>query len=247
MSVIRVDFATSKRYTSAFGSTAWDKIGTWMSLKLVGSNAVVVAHQFNPSVVSQLWLVRNGILQEDDFLPGCVFTDVAVQIVSREFSLTVAPQQCQFTPNVSADQAHALVSDRLGTLVRRLPHTPYNAVGLNFIWHLIPDNADVSAVSRDLFFRAGRPPFSDFDVEDARFGAYMSKQAMDGRLRLDVRPVRFSEQEREEQEGIQFAFNFHRDVSDEVNAADCVGRTLERWNEALEIAERIVHTVQEES
>ena len=150
-----------------------------MSLKLVGSNAVVVAHQFNPSVVSQLWLVRNGILEEEDFLPGCVFTDVAVQVVSREFRLMVTPQQCQFTPNMSADQAQALVSDKLGTLVRRLPHTPYSGTGLNFTWHLIPDNAEVSAVSRDLFFRAGRPPFSEFDVEDARFGAYMSKQALD--------------------------------------------------------------------
>ncbi len=40
------------------------------------SNAVIVAHQFNPSVVNQLWLVDNDIVSRDGFQEGCVFSDM---------------------------------------------------------------------------------------------------------------------------------------------------------------------------
>ena len=58
-----------------------------MHRELIGSSVVVVAQNFNPSVTSQLWLVRNGVVPEGDFLPGCIFTDLLVQVRTRRFKI----------------------------------------------------------------------------------------------------------------------------------------------------------------
>src|SRR5262249_55230541 len=69
-----------------------------MRRELVGSSVVIVARNFNPSVTSQLWLARNGVVEEGDFLPGCIFTDLLVQVRTRRFSLLFTPEQLQFVP-----------------------------------------------------------------------------------------------------------------------------------------------------
>ena len=59
---------------------------------------VVLANCFNPSVVSHLWLVRNGLLGADE-LPqdsGSIFTDALVQVVTARYTLIVTPDQLQF-------------------------------------------------------------------------------------------------------------------------------------------------------
>jgi hypothetical protein len=212
-----------------------------MNLELVGHNAVVVAHQFNPSVISQVWLVRNGIIVEEDIGSGCVFTDVVVQMHSEKFNLLVTPQQCQFAPPVDDDRPEELVVEKVGTLVQNLPHTPYNAMGLNFIWHATPP--DVCVASRNIFFNASSPLFGEFDTEDARFGAYMSKDALGCRLRLNIKPVVVTPPGGEPLDTLQFSFNFHRDVGNEDDPVASIMETLEKWNEASEMSEHIVHKV----
>jgi len=213
-----------------------------MSFELVTSNTVIVAQQFNPSVITQLWLVRNGLLDEDDFRPSCVFTDMVVKVNSREFDLMVVPQQCQFSPRVDRHREQELVADKVGTIARSLPHTPYRAVGLNFTWHLIPEGSDVPTISRGLFFIEDGPLHREFADQNAHFGAYMSKGALGGRLKLDVKPITVNrEGENEEVERIQFAFNFHRDVADEEDPVDCIEYMLHQWNEARDESSRIVH------
>ncbi|MBN2295611.1 MAG: hypothetical protein JXM70_24485 [Pirellulales bacterium] len=211
-----------------------------MSLELVLSNVVIAARQFNPSVIGQLWLVRNGLLGEDDFLQGCYFTDMAVQIKSREFDLMVVPPQCQFSPRVAQDQEQNLLVEKVGTIAKLLSHTPYQAIGLNFTWHLIPEDTDVHTISREWFYKEDGPLHREFDIENARYGAYMSKDAWGGRLKLDVKPVSI-DREGEKYEIIQFAFNFHRDVVDEENPVACIEQTLRQWNNVRDESSRIAH------
>lgn len=213
-----------------------------MSFELVAPNAVIVAHQFNPSVIGQLWLVRNGLLEEDDFRPGCVFTDMVVQVNSREFDLMVVPQQCQFSPRVDQQREQELAIDKVGSIVHSLPHTPFRAIGLNFTWHLSPEDNDASSISRALFFRESGPLHREFDVPDARFGGYMSKDAFGGRLKLDVKPITVKKED-EELEKIQFVFNLHRDVADEEDPVGCIEHVLHQWNEVRDESSRIVHAI----
>lgn len=213
-----------------------------MSFELVTPNAVIVAQQFNPSIIGQLWLVRNGLLEEDDFRPGCVFSDMAVQVNSQEFDLMVVPQQCQFTPRVDQQREQELAVGKVGSIVRSLPHTPFRAIGLNFTWHLSPEDQDVPSISRALFFLEGGPLHREFDVPDARFGTYMSKDAFGGRLKLDVKPIPVKREE-EKLEKIQFAFNLHRDVADEKDPVGCIEHVLHQWNEVRDESSRIVHEI----
>jgi len=212
-----------------------------VSLELVGANTVVAAHQFNPSIVTQLWLVKIGLLTEDEFKPGCVFTDMVAHVNAKDFQLIVVDAQCQFTPHKDHVEDQELVSSKVGSIVHALPETPYRAIGLNFLWHLIPEDGDVPTVSRDLFFFPGGPLYREFDDESARFGAYMSKDVLGVRLKLDVKPITL-EKDQQQEERIQFAFNFHLDVASKKDPVAHIEEMLSRWNAAREAASHIVHT-----
>lgn len=213
-----------------------------MPLEQVGSSVVVVAHQFNPSVVSEVWLDRHGLLREEDKQEGCIFTDAIVNVRSRNYNLLVTPDQLQFSPKGAPEAHQPLIIANVGAIIELLPHIPYSGVGLNFIWHFDPRPESVAVASRRLFFRAEVPIFRHFQSEDSQFGSYLSKDLFGGRLKLDIKPViRTAIQPSEARltPGINFAFNFHRDLKPEENQAELIRGMLARWNEASEVAELI--------
>jgi hypothetical protein len=216
-----------------------------MRRELVGSSVVIVAQNFNPSVANQLWLVRNGVVGEGDFLPGCIFTDLLVQVRARRFGLLFTPEQIQFVPAAGDEEAVQMMREAIVRTVRTLPHTPYRALGLNFTWHLTPEGRDVEALSRQLFFTPGRPLFRDFDVPDASFGAYLSRDLLGFRLKLDVKPVSGPAPERPAEQRLQFLYNFHADLPEGGEAAAQIEQHLRHWPEAAEAARRSVHSVGE--
>ena len=111
-----------------------------------GSVAVIAAHQFNPSIVNTLWLVRHGVLAEEDFQEGSLYSDMIAQVRSRHFHMLVLQEQLQFVPAGLAEEHQRLIIDKLGTIVRTLPHTPYRALGLNFSWHLVPADGNIGRI-----------------------------------------------------------------------------------------------------
>ena len=210
-----------------------------MSHLLMNSAIVIVARQFNPSIVRSDWLIRNGILGEEDFMPGCVFTDMLVQVRSRMFDLLVAPEQCQLTPLVEPDEQQQLISEKVGTIIRTLPHTPYTALGLNFDWRLSPEKTTVGTLSRHLFFVPESPLHKELDSEDARFGGYVSKDVLGFRMKLNVKPIQ--DLEDEERQWLQFGFNFHLDLpSGQEDRIATIESALTRWHAARAESERIL-------
>lgn len=207
-----------------------------MRRELVGSSVVVVAQSFNPSVTNQLWLVRNDVVPEGDFLPGCIFTDLLVQVRTKQFSLLFTPEQFQFVPAPSEENPHALIQETIGRIVEMLPHTPYRALGLNFTWHLTPEGGDVTALSRRLFYIAGRPLFRDFDAPDASFGAYLSRDLLGFRLKLDIKPMTVPPSTSGPAQRLQLLYNFHADLSEVGEPVARLQQHLRRWEEAAEVA-----------
>jgi hypothetical protein len=124
--------------------------------------------------------------------------------------------------------------------VSRLPHTPYSAIGLNFTWHLDPEETGIGEFSRSIFYR-DTSLFREFDTEDARYGGYLSKNVLGCRLKLDIKPIIMSIPTRKDY--LQFAFNFHLDLSGD-NPVEEILSLLTRWNEAKGLSSRIVGTVQ---
>lgn len=206
-----------------------------------GAAAVVVAQQFNPSVVTQLWLRDNNILATNDFLDGSIFTDFVVQVRSRSFHMLVLQDQLQFVPAVPATEQQQLVVNKLGAIINLLPHTPYRALGLNFSWHLTPAGGDIGVATRVLFCRDEYPLYQHFGEANAHFGAYLSKNVAGFRLRLDIKPVVVAVEGGQENR-IQFGFNFHRDIAD--GGAIQIIEGLHRWDEVRQETERIIDSVE---
>jgi hypothetical protein len=213
-----------------------------METQLVHSNAVVVAHQFNPSIFSQLWLVRNGIAVEADFDDGeSMFTPALVQVRCPGYVLLVLPEQLQFAPLVGQEERGEFVGDKIGRIVQRLPETPYSAVGLNFHWTVATDADEFAQFSRTLFFRRN-PLFDHFQEDNARYGGYLSKNIFGARLKLEVKPTRTGNRD-EAVERMLFAFNFHRDVGRDNAVAD-IQEMLRQWNDASEYSATIIRALE---
>jgi len=211
-----------------------------MIISIVNANAIIVAEQFNPSIITQLWLVKNEILSEGDFREGCISSPMISQINSRQFSLLTLPDRLQFTPNDVRGENGNLVTTKLGHIVTRLPHTPYSGIGLNFIWHLDPEDIGIKELTKAIFFH-DNPLFREFDTEDARYGGYLSRNIFGCRLKLDVKPITIISPAKKE--FLQFVFNFHLDLIDD-NWVQEIKSLLAQWDEAKNMSSRIVRTVQ---
>lgn len=146
-----------------------------MPLQLVNANVVLVAHHFNPTITDQLWLTEHAIVMRDEASGPYVFTDMLVQVQTRNFHLLIVPDRCQMTPSPENENTQQLILARLGQLIKLLPHTPYRAVGLNFNWHFSGDNNNIEPLARARFFVPGSPLHELFNVDGSRFGGYMSK------------------------------------------------------------------------
>jgi hypothetical protein len=209
-------------------------------VELVTANVVVVANQFNPSIVTQLWLVENELVSRDDFLHGGFFTEVVANVPTRQFGLFVTPPQLQFAPAPDSEDQQRIITDKLGRFLQLLPHTPYSAIGLNFVWHLKPEDGDTARVTRELFFREGFPLFRAFDSPDARYGGYLSKDALGCRLKLDVKPIAITSPEGVDNR-VQFSFNFHYGIIHNAESpVSQIQRVLDQWNQARQITFDIV-------
>ena len=208
-----------------------------MSIELVEASVVVVARQFNPSVFSQLWLVRQGLVGEDAFRDGCIFSEALTQVHTEAFNLLVVPPRAQFIANVAEDAQQRLIVDKMGHLVRALPETPYRAVGINMKWKVQAADGVIADMSRRIAFVPNSPVHSSFDTQDARFGAILSKDSFGCRLNLTVQPA---VADNEEGEVLVFAYNYHRDIRPEDDAIPVILDTLEQWDNAREEASRIV-------
>ncbi len=211
-----------------------------MSKTLVGSNIIIVAQHFNPSVLSQLWLVRHGLVAEDGFEPNCLFSDGLVQVLTKRFQLTVLPNQLQFILIGEQPDDQRLVEDKIGGIVKTLPHTPFRGVGLNFFWHQAPEVESLGDLTRRLFYRDDIRLFDRFRSEDSHFGAYASKDIFGCRLGVDVKPIKVMELK---ETRLQFAFNYHRELSTNDDPGGTILEMIGRWDEAKEECGRILSSI----
>ena len=215
-----------------------------MSVELVSSAVVVIAKRFNPSIVRDSWMIEHGIIKSaEEIQPGYLFSEMMVQFSAPWFHLLIAPEQCQFTPAVDRDEEQSLIVDKVGRIVRTLPHTPYTAIGLNFRYHISPERAEVEALSKRLFFVDDSPLHREFDCDDARFGGYLSRNALGFRLKLDVKPIMLLMDEQEAYR-LQLGFNFHLDLGGAPEErVTAIEESLQRWDEVRDEGLRITGAV----
>lgn len=209
-----------------------------MRPELATSNLVVTANAFNPSLFRETWLRELDFLQSS-LATGFVFSDSIAHVPTTAFKLIVIPPQLQLEP---ADRVTApdLARDLVEKVLRRIPHTPFTGVGLNFVWDLDLEGEALEAATRRLFCPTTNPIANEFAGANANFGSYMSVDVPNARLKLDVKPVMASNGV-EVKRFIRCAFNFHRDLAAEPLAVlEAVARG---WRDFDTLAARLSHQI----
>lgn len=200
-----------------------------MPFRLFSQNAVVVARQFNPSVITDRWLERHGIVLDGEFSDGCFYTPPAVKVSTIGFELLALPDRLQLTPKPeSRDSA----IERISKLVRLLEHTPYVAVGINLHW-LVEMPIESAVTYMRTTFCVPNTPFSrSLEDDSVVFGSLVQLPAIGGRLRLDIRPTSMIDDVTFPESGLLVRANYHFAVSQDDSPSLAVAGFLSRWNEA---------------
>jgi hypothetical protein len=208
-------------------------------------NVLIAANAFNPSVIRESFLMKQGVLHSEGNLePGFVFSDQIVNVPTKKFTLIVVPQQLQLVLVERAD-AHELVKSIVPSIIKALPHTPYTAIGLNFVWLIVPEEP-LDVATRRLFSASGSVFGDAFDTPDSCFGFFASKDIGAVRLRADVKPVRVEVEanaDKSKHEMIQCAFNFHVDLTTET-AVEKITALCDRWQEFDSLSEELFKRIE---
>jgi hypothetical protein len=207
------------------------------NMKLLAEMTVLVASQVNLGIFNQVWLLKNGVIEESD-LPKCVTMPVFVQAATPLIELTVLNDRLQILSVKKEDEAAALkVFEIAKKIVNLLPHTPFTGVGLNFAWfYEAKDSQDQSSIGRSLFIPKDGFISSHFPSENDCFGCYASHDFNGMRMKVTINPVTM-EDEGAKSKGFQISFNFHADVL----AVEGVHSALENWGEARRFASAFAH------
>lgn len=205
------------------------------------SGIVLTAQSFNPSIFTETWLDRNDIIRADSLEGLRIFSPEITQFQTKEAQVLVTPPKMQITFRIHEIIGEFEIPRKIAIrTVELLPHTPYQALGLNFDFFVsFPDEKDFNAYNRTLLGTGDYQLLQEFSAADAKFGRYFSKDHGDARLRLDIKPVKGGPHNKDL---LQFSFNFHHDVT-QINLPERAKRLIElidTWASLQDYSARLV-------
>lgn len=201
---------------------------------------VVTAQTFNPSIFTESWLARNCSVPVENLIGVRLFSPELAQFQTANVQVLVVPPKMQITFKFMGTEDTDTPRRIASRTIEALPHTPYQALGLNFDFFVAqPKGQDFGAYDRALLGNGANKLIQEFTPSDARFGRYFSKNHGEARLRLDVKPVRAGPENRE---FLQFGFNFHHDVAQYApeDRAGKLAQLIAGWGQLRQDAERMV-------
>ncbi len=202
---------------------------------------VLTAQTFNPSIFTETWLTQNDIVPGDAFVGVRIFSPEVVQFQTADLQVLVIPPKMQITFGIHGGTGGLELPQKIARrTLELLPHTPYQALGLNFDFLVAqPDGQDFNRYNRSVLGNGDNRLLTEFSALDAKFGRYFSKNHGESRLKLDIKPVQAGP---ESKNLLQFSFNFHHDVSqlDPEDRVCKLTRLIEDWASLQQYAERLV-------
>jgi len=202
---------------------------------------VLTAQSFNPSIFTETWLDKNGILAASSLEGMRVFSPDVAQFQTKECQILVTPPKMQITFQIHNVEGEFEVQRNIAIrTVELLPHTPYQALGLNFDFFVsFPDEKNFNAYNRALLGTGDYQLLQEFFSADVKFGRYFSKDYGAARLKLNIKPVKGGPQNKDL---LQFSFNFHHDVAqfDLAERPEKLIEFIRGWPTLREYSERLV-------
>lgn len=172
-----------------------------MNIPPNNANVVVLAANYNPSIVSREWLHQKGIFTEK--VNNFVFTPVFSLVESETDSLMVDESRLQYTVKKVTPESLSRLAEAPARFVQTLPETPYKGVGINYVYMIHSEKCDLGRLLNPNKATLSKLIAPDFELgfrAAFRFDAFLVNLAMTpssigGRSQM------------------QISFNFHSDVA----------------------------------
>jgi len=122
-----------------------------MKLILTDANIVVLASNYNPSIVSKDWILEKGIITENP--TNFAHTPGFSHFESENYILTVSENRLLARVRKINDLNVADLPDIVHKYVGSLPETPYTAIGFNYKWIIHPEKQEknIAGLFKDVF------------------------------------------------------------------------------------------------
>lgn len=183
------------------------------------ANIVILASNYNPSIVSKEWLYQKGIFTKT--VRNFVHTPVFALVESENFSLVVDEERLQITVRkVTQDSLNALASIA-EKFVDILPETPYKSIGLNYRYTFPREGYDLHAVLSPNDTKLTELLSSTYEL-----GATIMFEFEKFIVTFTVLPSLVKEQQ------IRMSFNFHSNTAN-------VGEVKERLSSQMRTLEKM--------
>lgn len=108
------------------------------------ANVVILASNYNPSIVSKEWLYQRGIFTET--VTNFLHTPVFALVESSDFVLMVDEGRLQFTIKKVTQDNLRVSSGVAEKFVEILPETPYKSIGLNYHYVIPRERSDLYTI-----------------------------------------------------------------------------------------------------
>lgn len=178
------------------------------SLMLINKNLILTAENFNVSIFRESWFLENEIFNKEDIDSSkTFFTPSMIQVEGGGIRIVINP--LQMILSLTKEEEGFEKFNLLYLITKNLPHIPYQASGMNFDFLIEDLGGKKSNVS---ILNDHSPIHNEFinNSENPRFGIYASKDYLNSRLKLDIKPVMASINNQEEsKEYLHLKFNFN--------------------------------------
>jgi len=159
-----------------------------------GVNIVLLANKHNPSIISKDWVINNHILNGE--IVNFAHLPVASIVEDMDYNLFIDQDSLRLTVKNINEENIENSSQIIINYVNKLPETPYNAIGFNFLYSLNEDERKL----RDIFI-ADEDKVTKIFAENYSFGGIIKFKFEDFVVTAKIAPENGKE--------VKVDFNFH--------------------------------------
>ena len=190
------------------------------------ANIVILARNYNPSIISKEWLYEKGIVTET--VRNFVHTPVMSVIETDLISLVIEQERLQIAlKSISYENIDAL--PRIAAeFVSSLPETPYVGLGFNYHYRVLKADSQLETL-----FSPNDSKLKELFSEDYETGQQVFFQFKGFTVRMSAAPTRGEDAK------LSLGFNFHSDTP----GARKVKEKLKLYANTKEKAEEILRGV----
>ena len=204
--------------------------------KALVTKTVVFVGMFQVSDFDKFFFIKNGIFNEQEILVQSIYTSDFSLIIIKGLNVLILPNQIVISETPLSNNRIKDIALKLGEFIR----SNTTALGINFSWNLIVTSS-LEDESKRLFFNENNKIYkSIFNTPKAVFGAYMSKEIENGRLKLDIKPqIQKHIITNETTNAINFSFNYHFDIANN-DSKEVITSSINKHDTYLKESEEII-------